>query len=402
MFVLRFSWVVLVLVSTSTWAEEQSEEENDMSEMSVYELLERANENRTVSPDEPALIELDIAAAGRNADPCTSASPSCMWSRHTDGMVYVPYNISSQFSPSQKQIIEHGLDSFSNFSCIRFRPYVSGDRDYLYIQSLTGCWSYVGRQGGAQLLSLRRFGCLYLRTIQHEMLHALGFHHEHSRSDRDDHIRVMLENVEEGKERNFDKFATLNQNTGYDYNSVMQYKRDAFSKNDLDTMVPIPDSSVPIGFATEMSQADIIRVNRLYCDPPSSSEGTMSLQFSLDQEFTSDLSDAASSAFQNLAATVKSEINSVYTSSFTSFRRALINHFRNGSVVANMTLVFRNQTSVPRANEIVATLNATLDSIPLNIIPGSIRAHGPPRPTTFSLAAMTLCLLLAVQVLASF
>ncbi|MEQ2236059.1 hypothetical protein ILYODFUR_008556, partial [Ilyodon furcidens] len=40
--------------------------------------------------------------------------------------------------------------------------------------------------------------------------------------------------------------------------------RYAFSANNQPTMVPIPDSSVSIGTATQMSRNDINRLNRLY------------------------------------------------------------------------------------------------------------------------------------------
>merc|ERR1739838_539778 len=124
MFEFRFSLAVLaLLLVSSAWAEELSEEENvveDLSEMSVGELLERANKDRTFSLGEPALMEGDIAVdseAERNADPCTSRG--CLWLKNNDGKVYIHYHYSSR----EKQIIQRGLDSFSGFSCIRFRPY---------------------------------------------------------------------------------------------------------------------------------------------------------------------------------------------------------------------------------------------------------------------------------------
>lgn len=61
------------------------------------------------------------------------------------------------------------------------------------------CYSYVGRRGYSQTLSLDRQGCLYHSTVQHELLHALGFHHEQCRSDRDGHIRVLWENIQPGQ-----------------------------------------------------------------------------------------------------------------------------------------------------------------------------------------------------------
>ncbi|XP_072527465.1 low choriolytic enzyme-like [Salminus brasiliensis] len=239
----------------------KAEEEDPSAELSVGELLERANRDITRDFDEPELIG-DIAVDDkRNADPCTSRG--CMWPKSSDGKVYVPYVISNQYSSREVQVIQRGLDSFSSVSCIRFMRR-SSQRDYLSIESRNGCYSYVGRRGNAQTVSLARSGCVYHKTVQHELLHALGFNHEQTRSDRDNHIRVMWENIVDGMKHNFNKIATLNQGTPYDYNSVMQYHKTAFSKNGKPTMVPIPNSNVPFGQATQMSQNDINRLNRLY------------------------------------------------------------------------------------------------------------------------------------------
>ncbi|KAM9861121.1 uncharacterized protein ACBR49_003622 [Aulostomus maculatus] len=271
----------------------------DQGELSVSELLERANRNLVRSDDGPALIEGDIAIDGdaeRNADPCTSRS--CKWGKWTDGKVYIPYSISGQFSSREKSIITRGLESFSSFSCIRFRPSRSSDRDWLSIESQDGCWSFVGRRGGKQVVSLARRGCLYHGTVQHELLHALGFNHEQTRSDRDNHIKVLLQNVQSGMEHNFRKIATLNQGTPYDYNSVMQYHRYAFSKNNQPTMVPIPNSNVSFGNAKEMSRNDIARLNTLYkcCECPpehisSISQSSAPLSVDLNHSVLSTLSE---------------------------------------------------------------------------------------------------------------
>ncbi|XP_035520178.1 high choriolytic enzyme 1-like [Morone saxatilis] len=246
---------LVVLVVVSAWAEEEA--------LSASEQIQRVNRDVVRSPDEP-YIEDDVAYKSeteRNADPCTSRG--CMWPKSTDGKVYIAYTISRVYSSREVSIIERGLQSFHDFSCIRFVRR-SNQRDYLNIQSLNGCYSYIGNLKNGQDLSLSRSGCVYHHTVQHEVLHALGFHHEQKRSDRDQYIRIVLENVTPGMEHNFDKINTLNQGTAYDYGSVMHYHQYAFSKNNRPTLVAIPDSSVEFGLASEMSQMDIIRLNKLY------------------------------------------------------------------------------------------------------------------------------------------
>ncbi|XP_072527072.1 low choriolytic enzyme-like [Salminus brasiliensis] len=246
----------------------QSSEETDNSidkdDLSVSSIIERANKNAGQALDEPKVMFGDIAVnvGFQNADPCTARG--CKWIKERDGNVYVPFFISNQYSTREKNVIESAMRSFERSTCVRFIPRTR-QQDFVHIQSLSGCYSFVGRRGGGQVVSLNRNGCVYLGVVQHELLHALGFNHEQTRSDRDQHVRILLQNVIRGMEHNFSKIATINLNTPYDYNSVMHYGRYAFSRNREPTIIPIPNSNVNIGRATEMSQVDILRINRLYC-----------------------------------------------------------------------------------------------------------------------------------------
>ncbi|KAL6112713.1 uncharacterized protein ACO6RY_11159 [Pungitius sinensis] len=243
--------------------EEYSGHSVEDDEFSVSTLLEKANVNVGKNLDEPLVMFGDIAVPTglQNADPCVTRG--CLWPKATDGNVYVPYQISTSFSQRERNTIIEGLRSFAASTCIRFTP-LNGQQDFVDIQSLSGCYSFVGRRGRGQVVSLSRRGCVFRQIIQHELLHALGFNHEQSRSDRDEHVRILLENVIPGLEFAFNKIQTMNLDTQYDYNSVMQYGRFAFSKNERPTIVPIPDPNVAIGRSTEMSPIDILRVNRLY------------------------------------------------------------------------------------------------------------------------------------------
>lgn len=63
------------------------------------------------------------------------------------------------------------------------------------------CASLLGRTGDKQVLSLQRYGCVSHGIIQHETLHALGFYHEHTRSDRDQYIKINWDNINPRRSR---------------------------------------------------------------------------------------------------------------------------------------------------------------------------------------------------------
>ena len=61
------------------------------------------------------------------------------------------------------------------------------------------CWSsHIGRAGYKQTISLGQ-GCMQKGTILHELMHGIGFHHEHSRSDRNNYVKILDENLPNGE-----------------------------------------------------------------------------------------------------------------------------------------------------------------------------------------------------------
>ncbi|XP_063049596.1 high choriolytic enzyme 1-like [Engraulis encrasicolus] len=234
----------------------------DKMTKTVSDLIEEANKNLGQEPGDPEIVDGDVVVSTglQNADPCTARK--CKWPSSSNGLVYIPYVLSSRYSVRAKRYIKRAMQSFTNSTCVRFRRR-RRERDYLYIQSRKGCWSKLGRRGRKQVISLGK-GCVYRKTIQHELLHALGFNHEQKRSDRDLHIKVLWNNVRKGKKHNFRKVATNNLGTPYDYGSIMHYSKKAFSRNGKPTLVAIPNPNVVFGRAKKMSRQDIRRVNLLY------------------------------------------------------------------------------------------------------------------------------------------
>uniref|UniRef100_A0A671K5Q4 Metalloendopeptidase n=1 Tax=Sinocyclocheilus anshuiensis TaxID=1608454 RepID=A0A671K5Q4_9TELE len=204
----------------------------------------------------------DILSSGsRGAITCLV--DSCRWPRSVDGFVYVPYIISPLYDDMDRITIETGMLDISSATCVKFVPRTH-EANFLNIQSRTGCWSYLGMIGGSQTMSLQSPGCMWSGVAAHELMHALGFVHEQSRSDRDHHVSILWENIIEDQRHNFKKYETNNLNTAYDYSSVMHYGRYTFSEDGRPTIIPKPDPHISIGQRDGPSLTDIHKINILY------------------------------------------------------------------------------------------------------------------------------------------
>ncbi|XP_075463576.1 embryonic protein UVS.2-like isoform X1 [Ascaphus truei] len=217
-----------------------------------------------LNPDsEKLLLEGDIAIKpGRSAKKCDD----CRWDKSSNGNVIVPYIMSSGYNDAEVSLIRASMQEFETVTCVRFVPHTT-EENAINIVSADGCWSFIGKTGGIQDVSLGG-GCMYKGSIQHEINHALGFIHEHSRSDRDDYVTIMGQYISPGDLNNFRIYDSNNLGLEYDYESVMHYPRDAFSNTSgKDTIVPKPDPSVQIGQEYGLSSLDISKINKLYqCD----------------------------------------------------------------------------------------------------------------------------------------
>ena len=101
-------------------------------------------------------------------------------------------------------------------------------------------------------------------VIIHEIGHTLGYIHEQNRSDRDDHIIINFENIQDGAEDQFFKSNTATLVTrDFDTNSTMMYGSFTFSKNGRPTITDLNGNVFPRRLA-QLSPLDIQGTNSAY------------------------------------------------------------------------------------------------------------------------------------------
>uniref|UniRef100_A0A3Q3XE61 Metalloendopeptidase n=1 Tax=Mola mola TaxID=94237 RepID=A0A3Q3XE61_MOLML len=179
----------------------------------------------------------------------------------------IPYYMEDDLEINAKGVILKAFEQYRLKTCIDFKLW-TGEANYISIFKGSGCFSSVGNQHvGKQRLSIGT-NCDRIATIEHEFLHALGFWHEQSRSDRDDYVKIMWDRISEGKEHNFNTYNdTTSSSLGvpYDYGSMMHYSKNAFRNGIEPTIITkIPAFSDVIGQRMEFSDSDLLKLNRLY------------------------------------------------------------------------------------------------------------------------------------------
>jgi hypothetical protein len=165
-------------------------------------------------------------------------SPNAVWHTSFWPNGVVPFRFDANVSSTNRQNMINAMAVWENVANVDFRSR-SGQRNYVHIRDSSVNSSYVGMQGGEQIINISDWGQHFV--IVHELGHALGLWHEQSRLDRDHYVVIEWPCIQAGMAHNFEKrdsadvypkraYGLVDAST-YDFDSVMHYHSTAFFSN---------------------------------------------------------------------------------------------------------------------------------------------------------------------------
>lgn len=191
----------------------------------------------------------------------------------------VRYVYGPSLSTTQREVMRRAIEHWEANTNVRFynatgQPTVDPQYGfaYPYVEFTNGINvnnSLIGRRpnGGRQILNIQEMSYPaedYVRIGIHELGHAIGLDHEQNAYNRDNYIKINLNNVIEGKQNNFDKRRTNYYQIGaVDFSSVMLYSSWAFAKPNTIVMSKASDGST-FGVNYVTSSTDRMWANRFY------------------------------------------------------------------------------------------------------------------------------------------
>jgi Astacin (Peptidase family M12A) len=205
-----------------------------------------------------------------------SCSP---WSSGVIGYSFADNWGSAAENTRMRTVIREAIAQWELHTGLRFALRNYGE--YIEFRNGDGCSSTIGRAiitgFDSQSVSLHPT-CGTMGVVAHEIGHAIGLWHEHSRNDRESFVDVNWGRIQDFKQANFWQWGDALLDRGpYDYTSIMHYGRSAFAKNpgaceggdinECTLRTDDPTAATTIGQRDHLSDGDILGAYMLY--PPS-------------------------------------------------------------------------------------------------------------------------------------
>jgi len=176
----------------------------------------------------------------------------------------IPYVI----EPGLKNLkeVKEALEYLNKFTDVEFVPRKDELGYVEFKQGENNCYAHLGYKEKKRLVVLEK-NC-GKREILHELLHVLGFYHEQCREDRDNHLIVIWDNIDEKFHPQFRKIPmglTHIKGSKFDFQSIMLYGPSFFSRYPGEyTMTTVSGEIYKGNTLKKLSRDDIIKINTSY------------------------------------------------------------------------------------------------------------------------------------------
>ncbi len=178
----------------------------------------------------------------------------------------IPYVIDK--SVDRKEVILRTIAYYNENTNLNFYPFDGSSEDgIVFMKGDEHCYSYLGKTGGFQPIYLSN-SCEE-REISHEIMHAIGFIHEHTRPSRDEYVTINWDNIQEDFYRQFaiaprEFIESTIAGFPFSYTTIMLYDPKSFAIDNKKNTIDSTTKTKILRSRDILSADDIRRINTIY------------------------------------------------------------------------------------------------------------------------------------------
>jgi hypothetical protein len=170
------------------------------------------------------------------------------------------YTIDEDFT--RKGTITEAIKHWQDNTDITFVERTNENNYIEFIETKRNNSSYLGMIGGKQRIRISEGS--EAGTVIHEIGHAIGLIHEHSRNDRDNYVIIKWKNIRPLKAHNFFKVEKSTNTESFDFESIMLYGSWGFAIDGKKPTITRTDGLPYFAQREKLSSGDIEIINQIY------------------------------------------------------------------------------------------------------------------------------------------